>query len=111
MRNAWRRPMPPAGRSKSAKQTPAQAVACTSEAAPPRIAVAALLQLAQWCQERRTAQQGGTSCLTTPGSVCPPVSNGDHAAVSDATLGTARTGPTTDPVPAPLPADPDKNHL
>src|SRR4051812_37194287 len=88
------------GRGRSAKQTTAQAVACTSEAAPPRIAVAALLQLAQWCQARHTTQQGGTPCPTTPGHVCPPVSDGDHtAATPDAALGSARTSTTTATVP------------
>src|SRR3954469_14349750 len=88
------------GRGRFTKQTTAQAVACTSEAAPPRIAVAALLQLAQWCQARHTTQQGGTPCPTTPGHVCPPVSDGDHtAAALDPALGAAPLGPTTGPVP------------
>src|SRR5262245_12726035 len=88
------------GPGRSTKRATAQAAACTSAASPPRIAVAALLQLAQWCQARQAAQQGGTPCPPTPGNVCPPVSSGDHtAATADATLGAARPRPATGAVP------------
>src|SRR6516162_4823373 len=100
MRNAWSGPTPSAGRSRSTKRAAAQAATCTSAASPPRIAAAALLQLAQWCQARQAAQQGGTPCPTTTGTVCPPVSSGDHtAATADATLGAARPQPATGAVP------------
>src|SRR5579885_3713574 len=89
---------------RSTKRAAAQAVTCTSAAAPPRIAVAALLQLAQWCQAQQAAQQGGTPCPTIPGNVCPPVSSGDHtAATVDATLGAARARPATGTVPGTQP--------
>ena len=96
----WRRCTGRAGTSRSTKRTAAQAAACTSAASPPKIAVAALLQLAQWCQARHTTQHGGAPCPTTSGTVCPPASSGDHAAATaDATLGATRTRPATGTVP------------
>src|SRR4051794_30835562 len=60
------------GTRRSPTQTTPQATACIADAGPPRISVAALLQLAQWCQARRGESLGGSPCpaLTAPQS--PP---------------------------------------
>src|SRR5437588_9831890 len=93
------------GRKRSPTQTTAQAQGCISAASLPRIPVAALLQLAQWCQQRRVEQPGGGSCLTTPVPVSPPVASGsDTAAAPDATVGTARPQAATGTVPSAQPA-------
>src|SRR5438477_12367153 len=43
------------------------------DAKSPRISAWALLQLAQWCEERRSTQHGGDACLTTPAIGSPPI--------------------------------------
>src|SRR5271157_5280702 len=53
-----------------------QAIACITEAGPPRISATALLQLAQWCQSRRSESLGqslgGPPCPTPTTPQSPP---------------------------------------
>ncbi len=53
-----------------------QAPACIAETGPPRISAAALLQLAQWCQSRRSESLGqsfgGPPCPTITAPQSPP---------------------------------------
>src|SRR5438132_6662012 len=91
------------GKTKSATRTTAQALACTSKASPPRISVSALLQVAQWCQQRQSWSQGGDPCPTTSARVSPPVSTvsrGKSATDSPGpTLGTVGSQPATATLP------------
>src|SRR5438067_9810536 len=75
-------------------QTTAQASPCIEQRSPPRISLTALFQLAQWCRQRRSAQQGGDSCRTSPVSVCPPAPNDLGQAATDRTVATAAGRPT-----------------
>src|SRR5271157_808914 len=88
------------GATRSTMQTTAQALVCTSAASPPRISVAALFQLAQWCQQRLSSPQGGTPCPTTSAPVSPPISSGPPTAAATEPALAATLGP---PAPATLP--------
>jgi hypothetical protein len=89
-----------AGMPKSATRTTAQALACTSKASPPRISVSALLQVAQWCQQRQSWSQGGDPCPTTSAFVFPPVSSGKSTTDSRGpTLGTVGSQPAAAALP------------
>jgi hypothetical protein len=68
-----------AGHWTSSFQKTAKAVAYHCEESPPRIAVAALLRLAEWCQDR-LATEGGTPCLPPPTALSPPAVNVDAGA-------------------------------
>lgn len=61
---------------------------------PPIIAVAALLKLVEWTQQRQaSSKQGGKSCLVTTVSESPPAPNSQHnPAATDSTLGSNSDG-------------------
>src|SRR5262249_8705825 len=77
--SSWRRPRrggawprgctTSAGRSSCATHTTPQAPAYITDGGPPRISVAALVQLAQWCQARRSELTGESP---GPAAVDPP---------------------------------------
>src|SRR5215470_12089400 len=84
---------------RSATQITAQARACISKDAPPRISVAALLELARWCQQHPSSPQGGEPCLSTAVPVRPPAPRGTNAA-ADPTLGVVSGRPTSTALPS-----------
>ena len=67
---------PTGGRSRCPTQITPQATACIAETGPPRISAAALLELAQWCQSRRSESLGqsfgGPPCPTITAPQSPP---------------------------------------
>src|SRR6516164_1306668 len=60
------------GTRRSAAHTTPQAQACITDSGPPRISVAALLQLAQWCQQRRGELTGASPCPVPATPPSPP---------------------------------------
>jgi len=95
-----------AGWSTSSYQKTAKASACHCAAAPPTISVAALLRLAEWCQQRRLTQGGTASCPTPPTPVCPPVDGEPRtaAAPQGSVASTAASPATSTSSPAQRPA-------
>jgi len=77
----------------SSFQKTAKALAYHCTDSLPTIGVAALLRLADWCQQRRGTQGGSTSCQSPR---CPPVaSDGDGAAAAQGTVAAASGAPAT----------------
>src|SRR5712691_10118409 len=94
-----------AGMQRSPTQTTAQANPCTFEGSLPRISALALLQLAQWCRQRWSDQQGGDSCRTSPVSVCPPIVNDlSQTAATERTVAAVSGQPTAAALPSAEPA-------
>src|SRR5262245_28344051 len=77
----------------SSFQKTAKALAYHCTDSPPTIGVAALLRLAQWCQQGRGTQGGSTSCQSPR---CPPVASDGHgAAAAQGTVAAASGAPAT----------------
>src|SRR5438270_12404992 len=60
------------GKKTSSTETTPQATTCIASGGPPRISVAALVKLMQWCQARRGPLTGESSCPTPVELASPP---------------------------------------
>src|SRR5579871_240482 len=106
--------VPVVGSRTSSYQKTAEASTCHCAAAPPTISVAALLQVALWCQQHRDTHGGTTPCPAPRNAPFPPApgtgATADPAAV-DATDTPMSASPAPTPQrtpPAPTPDRPRK---
>src|ERR1700722_12236434 len=95
------------GPGRSPFLTAAQVKDCISQGLPPRISTLALLQLARWCQERPSPEQGGDPCLAAAVTAFSPACTDECPEVDlpRSTLATAGASSAATTLPTAQPAD------